>query len=148
MPKKVKVVSVNDDSTYADITDAVIENEEAETTPTEEAVEPEPPAPKVRAKRVPKPKVVADSTSEPETPPEVVETKPKAKRVAKVKVVEPPLVVEPMLNDKPKAVRKPRVKKEMSTSGPSIVVPGFPPRLTRTAAREALYQSPASNALG
>ncbi len=90
--------------------------------------------------------MVAETEIEPETPPELVVTKPKAKRVAKVKIVEPPQVVEPPA-EKPKAVRKPRAEKETSTHGLQVVVPGFPPRLSRTAAREALYHSLASNAL-
>jgi hypothetical protein len=36
MPQKVKLVNVNDDSTYADITEAVVENEKAESEPVEE----------------------------------------------------------------------------------------------------------------
>ena len=77
MTKKVKVVSVNDDTTYADIAEAVIETERVENEPdeevkTEEVREPEPPKPKARAKRVSKPKVVeqvetVDATIEPET---------------------------------------------------------------------------------
>ena len=62
MVKKVKVVNVNDDTTYNDITEAVVENESEqgeESTPVEESVpveestpveamEPEPPKPKAR----------------------------------------------------------------------------------------------------
>ena len=94
MPKKVKVVSVNDDTTYGEITEAVIENESVENEPVEEVKaeevgEPEPPKPKARAKRVSKPKVVeqaetvldVDTEIEPETPPEIVEIKAKPKRV-------------------------------------------------------------------
>ena len=154
MPKKIKTVNVNDDSTYTDITDAVVENELEENEPdetpqTEEVVEPEQPKPKARAKRVAKPKVLerTDTEIEPETPPEVVVPKPRAKRVAKVKIVEQPVLIEPPV-EKPKAVRKPRVKKDEVQQGPKIVVPGFPPRLTRTAAREALYHSLAASALG
>ncbi len=60
MPRKVKVVNIHDDSSYADITDAVVENKKAENEPTDETkteqvCEPEPPKPKARAKRVPKP---------------------------------------------------------------------------------------------
>ena len=58
MPKQVKVVNVNDDSTYADITEAVVEqetveNEIVEPEPTQplEVSEPQPKA-KARAKRV------------------------------------------------------------------------------------------------
>ena len=160
MVKKVKVVNVNDDATYNDITEAVVENESEqveESTPVEESapveMEPEPPKPKARAKRVSKPKVLerTDTEIEPEAPPPIVEVKPKAKRAAKVKITEPPLMIEPPV-EKPKAVRKPRVKKEEPKSEPAsgskMVVPGFPPRLSRTAAREALYQSLASSALG
>ena len=114
-------------------------------------MEPEPPKPKARAKRVATPKVLERTDTElPETPPPSVEVKPKAKRAAKVKITEPPLMIEPPV-EKPKAVRKPRVKKEQTAepaSGSKMVVPGFPPRLSRTAAREALYQSLASSALG
>ena len=120
MTKKVKVVSVNDDTTYADIAEAVIETESVENEPveevkTEEVREPEPPKPKARAKRVSKPKVLeqaetvvdVDTTIEPETStPEIVQIKPKPKRATKVKVAEPTLVVEQPI-EKPKAVRKP-----------------------------------------
>ena len=155
MPKKVKAVSVNDDTTYGEITEAVIENESVENEPVEEVVaeevgEPEPPKPKARAKRVSKPKVVeqaetvldVDTEIEPETPQEIVEIKAKPKRVAKVKVVEQPPVVEQPV-EKPKTVRKPRVKKEE----PSIVAPTMPVRMSRAAKREELYHSLASNAL-
>ena len=106
MPRKVKVVNTHDDSTYGDITEAVVENEKAENETnedhnTEEVGEPEPPKPKARAKRV----------------------------------------------SKPKAVRKPRLKKEEPKQELKIVVPAFPPRLARTAAREALYHSLASGGL-
>ena len=154
MPKQIKIVNVNDDSTYTDITDAVVENEKEENEPeetpqTEEVVEPEQPKPKARAKRVAKPKVLERTDTEvvEETPPETVVPKPRAKRVAKVKILEQPIVIEPPV-EKPKAVRKPLVKKEEAPEGPKIVVPGFPPRLTRTAAREALYHSLAAGALG
>ena len=62
MPRIVKVVKIHDDSTYGDITEAVVENEKAENetnedTNTEEVGEPEPqPKAKARAKRVSKPK--------------------------------------------------------------------------------------------
>ena len=111
MVKKVKVVNVNDDTTYNDITEAVVENESEqveESTPVEEnapveesapveEMEPEPPKPKARAKRVSKPKVLerTDTEIEPEIPPPIVEVKPKAKRAARVRVVEPPLMIEP-----------------------------------------------------
>ncbi len=160
MPRKVKVVKVNDDATYADITDTVIENEAAEnetdeTQPTEEVVEPEPqPVAKARATRVSKLKplertdtvVAVDTAMGPETATPVSGPKPKPKRAARVKVVERPAVVEEPV-EKPKAVRKPRAKKEEPTQGLQIVVPPFPPRLSRTAAREALYHSLASGAL-
>ena len=156
MPKQVKVASVNDETTYADIAETIFETEPVEEPKTEEVGEPEPPKPKARAKRTPKPKILertdtaVDTEVEPEVPPEIVEVKPKAKRAAKVKITEPPLMIEPPV-EKPKAVRKPRVKKEPMAepaSGSKMVVPGFPPRLSRTAAREALYQSLASSALG
>ena len=157
MPKKVKFVNVNDDSTYADITEAVVENEKAENEPVEEnkpaeVSEPEPPPkPKAKAKRVSKPKALektdtvvdVDTAIELETAtPEIVETKPKPKRAAKVKIIEQPLVVE-QLPEKLKVVRKPRAKKEEL----QIVVPAFPARLSRTEKREALYHSLASGAL-
>ncbi len=67
MPRKVKVVNINDDSTYGDVAEAIVENEAAENETPEEAetqtVEPEPPKPKARAKRVPKPKAVVDDTA-------------------------------------------------------------------------------------
>jgi len=167
MPKKAKVVSFNDDTTYNDITEAVVENEsetvENEIETVEESTpeivnEPEPPPkPKARAKRVAKPKVlertetVDDMEVEPETPRPIVEVKPKAKRAAKVKISEPPLMIEPPV-EKPKAVRKPRVSKQTPnaerTQGLQTVVPPFPSRPNRIAAREALYQSLASSALG
>ena len=58
MPRKVKIINTHDDSSYNDITDAVVENEKAEDEPTEETKteevgEPEPqPKAKARAKRV------------------------------------------------------------------------------------------------
>ena len=153
MPRKVKVVNINDDSTYSDVAEAIVENEKAENEPdeetkTEEVVEPEPTKPKARAKRVPKPKaVVADVAIEPEPAPEQVAPKPRAKRAPKAKVAElPPVVEEPV--EKPKSVRKPRViKEELHVQKPNNQVPPFPPRLSRTAAREALYHSLASGGL-
>ena len=58
MPRKVKVVNINDDSTYGDVAEAIVENEEAENEAPEETEAPvvEPPKPKARAKRMPKPK--------------------------------------------------------------------------------------------
>ena len=97
MPREIQVVSVNDDTTYADITEAVIENGNIENEPVEEnepeeVSEPEPvPKPKARAKRVSKPKALeridtivdVDTEIEPETAtPEIAETKPKPKRAA------------------------------------------------------------------
>ena len=150
MPRKVKVVNINDDSTYGDVAEAIVENEVAENqeTPLEtetQTEEPEPPKPKARAKRVPKPKAVVDDTAiEPEPAPEQVAPKPRAKRAPKAKVIELlPVVEEPIV--KPKAVRKPRaVKDELHVQQPNNQVPPFPPRLSRTAAREALYHSLAS----
>ena len=162
MPRKVKVVEINDSTTYGDITDAVVEIEQAEKEENhepklEEVSEPEPPKPKAKAKRVAKPKLVIEK---PETvvegdesveAPETVEPKPKPKRAARVKVVDVPVVEQPGPVEKPKAVRKPRVKKEPPTEQPTqglqCVFPPFPPRLTRTAAREALYHSLASSGL-
>ena len=154
MPRKVKVVNINDDSTYGDVAEAIVENEKAENEECEEP-EPqtvEPPKPKARAKRVPKPKAVADDTAiepEPVSEPvvEPVVPKPRAKRAPKAKIVElPPVVEEPVV--KPKAVRKPRApKQEMHVQQPNNQVPAFPPRLSRTAAREALYHSLASGGL-
>ena len=150
MPRKVKVVNINEESSYGDVAEAIVENEKAENevpeeTQTEE-VEPEPPKPKARAKRVPKPKAVVDDVPI-EIEPEPVAPKPRAKRAPKVKVAElPPVVEEPI--EKPKAVRKPRVpKQEMHVQQPNNQVPPFPPRLSRTAAREALYHSLASGGL-
>jgi hypothetical protein len=150
MPRKVKVVNINDDSTYGDVAEAIVENEKAENEAPEETEpqEVEPPKPKARAKRVPKPKAVVDDTAvEPEPAPEQVAPKPRAKRAPKVKVAElPPVVEEPI--EKPKAVRKPRApKQEMHVQQPNNQVPPFPPRLSRTAAREALYHSLASGGL-
>ena len=61
----MKVVNINDDSTYGDVAEAIIENEAAETQEAikEETPEVEPPKPKARAKRVPKPKAVVDDTA-------------------------------------------------------------------------------------
>ena len=69
MPRKVKVVNINDDSTYGEVAEAMLENELAENEAPEETETPEvePPKPKARAKRVPKPKAVVDDTAiEPE----------------------------------------------------------------------------------
>ena len=152
MPRKVTVVNINDDSTYGDVAEAIVENEKAENEAPEETEtqeeEPEPPKPKARAKRVSKPKaVVDDAVIEPEPAPEQVAPKPRAKRAPKVKVAElPPVVEEPI--EKPKAVRKPRApKQEMHVHQPNNQVPAFPPRLSRTAAREALYHALASGGL-
>ena len=153
MPRKARVVNINEDSTYGDVAEAIVENEVAENQETPEetetqVVEPEPPKPKARAKRVPKPKAVVDDTAiEPEPAPEQVAPKPRAKRAPKAKVAElPPVVEEPV--EKPKAVRKPRVvKEELHVQKPNNQVPPFPPRLSRTAAREALYHSLASGGL-
>ena len=152
MPRKVKVVNINDDSTYGDVAEAIVENEKAENEAPEETetkdAEPEPPKPKARAKRVSKPKAVVDDTAiEPEPAPEPVAPKPRAKRAPKAKVAElPPVVEEPVV--KPKAVRKPRVvKEELHVQKPVNQVPAFPPRLSRTGAREALYHSLASGGL-
>ena len=153
MPRKVKVVNIDEQSTYGDVAEAIVENDRVENEPseeskTEEVKDPEPPKPKARAKRLPKPKAVEDNTLiEPEPSPEQVEPKPKAKRAPKVKVVDlPPVVEEPVV--KPKAVRKPRaVKEELHVQKPNNQVPPFPPRLSRTAAREALYHSLASSGL-
>ena len=157
MTRKVKVVNVNDDSTYADIIEAAVENEKAENgaveeNKPEEVCEPEPqPKPKARAKRVPKPKALertdtvvdVDTAIELETAtPPILETKPKPKRAAKVKIIETPLVVE-QLPEKNESCPNPRAKKEEL----QIVVPAFPARLSRTEKREALYHSLASGAL-
>ena len=150
MPRKVKVVNINDDSTYGDVAEAIVENEKAESQESEqtEAQTVEPPKPKARAKRVAKPKAVTDDTAiEPEPVPEPVVPKPRAKRASKAKVIELPTVVEESVV-KPKAVRKPRVvKEELRAQTPNNQVPPFPPRLSRTSAREALYHSLASGGL-
>ena len=149
----MKVVNINDDPTYGDVAEASVENELAENeapeeTETQEA-EPEPPKPKARAKRVPKPKAdVGDTAVEPEPAPEqVAAPKPRAKRTPKAKVIElPPVVEEPPV--KPKVVRKPRaVIDELHVQQPNSQVPPFPPRLSRTAAREVLYHALASGGL-
>jgi hypothetical protein len=161
MPRKVKAVDITDSTTYGDITEAVLDTEEAakeeiDEVKLEEASVPEPPKPKARAKRVAKPKPVLEKTEtvvegdEVAEAPETVEPKPKPKRAANVKVIDVPPVVEQAV-EKPKAVRKPRVKKEPPTEQPTqglqCVVPPFPPRLSRTSAREALYHSLASSGL-
>ena len=153
MPRKVKVVNINENPTYGDVSEAIQENDRVENEPpkesnVEEVKDPEPPKPKARAKRAPKLLAVVDNTLiEPEPAPEQVEPKPKAKRAPKVKVVDlPPVVEEPV--EKPKAVRKPRViKEELHVQKPNNQVPPFPPRLSKTAAREALYHSLASGGL-
>ena len=68
--------------------------------------------------------------------------------------VPPPIVAEGVPRqmeepvEKPKAVKKPRApKQEMHVQQPNNQVPPFPPRLSRTAAREALYHSLASGGL-
>ena len=76
MPRKTRVVNINDDSTYGEVAEAMLENELAETQEGEQTETPEvePPKPKARAKRVPKPKAVVDDTAiepEPATEPEV-----------------------------------------------------------------------------
>ena len=98
------------------------------------------PKPKARATRVSKPKVVeveVEKEVEQSTPdPEI---KPKPKRVAKVKIVEAPIVEPPP--ETPKAVRKPRVIKEILPQVP------LPVRVSRAEKREQLYHNLASNAL-
>ncbi len=65
--QKLKVVNIHDDSTYGDITEAVVENEKAgtetnEDSNTEEVGEPEPqPKAKARAKRVSNPKLLTET---------------------------------------------------------------------------------------
>ena len=152
MPRKVKVVNINEDSSYGDVAEAIVENEKVENETPEETetpeAEPEPPKPKVRAKRAPKLKAVAEEVViEPEPVPEPEVPKPRAKRAPKAKVIElEPVVEEPVV--KPKAVRKPRVvKEELHVQKPNNQVPAFPPRLSRTATREALYHSLASGGL-
>ncbi len=150
MPTKVKVININENSTYGDVAEAIQEHEKEENEPSEETnaevVEPEPIKPKARAKRVPTPKAVVDDVAS-EIEPETVAPKPRAKRAPKVKVSElPPIVEEPV--EKPKAVRKPRVvPEELHVQKPNNQVPPLPPRLSRTAAREALYHSLASGGL-
>ena len=153
MPRKVKVVNINENSTYGEVAEAIVENDRVENEPpeeskTEEVISPEPPKPKARAKRVAKPKaVVEDIVVEPEPAPEqVAAPKPRAKRAPKIKAVELPPIVEELVV-KPKAVRKPRVKKEELVVKSNNQVPPFPNRLSRTAAREALYHSLASSGL-
>ncbi len=148
MPRKVRLTNINDDSTYGDVAEAIVENEAAESQETEQGETPEvePPKPKARAKRVPKPKAVVDDVPI-EIEPEPVAPKPKAKRAPKASVVELAPVVEELI-EKPKAVRKPRApKQEMHVQQPGNQVPPFPPRLSRTSAREALYHSLASGGL-
>ncbi len=59
MPKQVKVVNVTDDSTYVDITEAVVENEKAENEPVEENTPEEVSAQtKAKAERVSKPEEI------------------------------------------------------------------------------------------
>ena len=150
MPRKVKVVNIDEQSTYGDVAEAIVMNDRIQNETPEQikGEDPEPPKPKARAKRVAKPKaVVEDIVVEPEPAPEqVAAPKPRAKRAPKTKVVELPVVVEePVV--KPKAVRKPRVKKEELVVKSNNQVPPFPPRLSRTAAREALYHSLASSGL-
>ncbi len=149
MPRKTRLTNINDDSTYGEVAEAMLENELAENEETEQTETPEvePPKPKARAKRVPK-AVVDDTAIEPEPTPEPeVSPKPRAKRTPKAKVFElPPVVEEPVV--KPKAVRKPRVvKEELHVQKPNNQVPAFPPRLSRTAAREVLYHALASGGL-
>ena len=98
-------MNVNDDTTYADIAEAVVENESFENESVEaEDSQPldviEPPKPQARAKRVSKPKyiertdTVVDVGTEIEPETKFVEIKAKPKRAAKVKVVETVPVVE------------------------------------------------------
>ncbi len=105
MPRKVKVVNINDDSTYGDVAEGIVANEKAENEPdeetkTEEVVEPEPTKRKARAKRVPKPKVVVtDGAIAPQPATEQVAPTPRAKRAPEARVAElPPVVEEPVEN--------------------------------------------------
>ena len=56
MSRKVKIVNINEDSTYCDVAEAIVENEVAENEAPEETNTPEvqPTKPKARAKRTPK----------------------------------------------------------------------------------------------
>ena len=160
--KKIKIVNVDENTTYTDLHDGIVADESPETEPVEnpevtELGEPEPkPKPKARAKRVSKPEAVEKVEdvppveAEPEGEFQVV--KPKPKRAAKAKVVEPvpveetPPVVPPppeKAPEKPKLTRKPRVKKEEQVAA----TPTMPVRMSRAAKREELYHSLASNAL-
>ena len=162
--KKIKIVKVDENTTYTDITEGIAVDESPETEPaenplTENEPEPEPepkPKPKARAKRVSKPKavesfeIVPSVEEEPEGEFQVV--KPKPKRVAKAKVIKPvpveetPPVVPPppeKAPEKPKLTRKPRAKKEE----PVAATPTVPVKMSRAAKREELYQSLASSAL-
>ena len=158
--KKIKIVNVDENTTYTDITDGIVADESPETEPVEnlkaeEVGEPEP-KPKARAKRVSKPKavesveIVPPVEAEPEGEFQVV--KPKPNRAAKTKVVEPvpveetPPVVPPppeKAPEKPKLTCKPRVMKEEQP----VALPAMPVRMSRAAEREELYHSLASSAL-
>ena len=109
-----------------------------------------PKAPVEQVETLVEPDVESPSVSEPvaeELDPTAPKPKARAKRVAKVKVVETPAVEEtheatlPVIEE-PKAVRKPRVVKEISPLQPTL-----PVRMSRMAAREQLYQTLVSNAL-
>ena len=60
MPRKVKVVNINDDSTYGDVAEAIVENEKAENEVPEETETPEvePPKPRHEPSECPNPKLL------------------------------------------------------------------------------------------
>ena len=62
MPRKVKVVNINEDSSYGDVAEAITENELAENETPEETetqtVEPEPPNPRHERNECPNPKLL------------------------------------------------------------------------------------------
>ena len=104
----------------------------------------------------PEPERETPTAPEPQPEPEELREAPaapkpkaRAKRASKVKVEELPVVLEATRSatgnpppEKPKAVRKPRIVKEVS-----LIQPTIPVRMSRMAAREKLYQNLASNAL-
>jgi ribonuclease E len=141
MPKKISVVEINENTSYDDVVNHVVEEEKVEETQGEPAEQKEAPVSeltvKPKAKRAPRKKAEAVEEITPPTEPvrmkrtvshvieeEPVEepvaepaVKPKAKRAPrkKVEVVEE-VVAEPVVEEpvaKPKAKRAPRKKAEV-----------------------------------
>ena len=150
MTKKITVVEINENTTYDDVLNRVVEEEKVEETqaePAEEEAPLEPPA-KPKAKRAPRKKIEAVRNSETISKNEVVEeitppTGPVRMKRTVSQVVES--VEEPV--EKAKAKRAPRKKAEVVEETKPATLPVVAPRKSRAAAKLGLYEKLALNAL-